>query len=103
MAAAAPAPANLNEFLYDIGQLDREKEISRVLSEFKLNPLAVLGLPSEPSDTKVANVYKRLSLLCHPDKVKPELRERAQNAFTLLAAAKAALGDLEKRSALNQV
>merc|ERR1719266_419476 len=92
----------LDDFLYETNQIQRERAINRVLTAFRLNALDVLDLPSEPTPSQIKKQYRKLSLLCHPDKCKPEFREKAQQAFTLLAASKAEWTEEDKREHLNK-
>ncbi|CAO1632633.1 unnamed protein product [Parajaminaea phylloscopi] len=77
----------------------QELEIERVLSSFRLNPYDVLEVPLE-ADTKAINkIYRKKSLLLHPDKVK---HERAIEAFDLLKKASTHLLDEDKRKLLDE-
>lgn len=48
----------------------QELEMERVLSAFKLNPYDILECPMEADDKMITKIYRRKSLLIHPDKVK---------------------------------
>jgi DnaJ family protein C protein 8 len=48
----------------------QELEMERVLSAFKLNPYDILECPMEADDKTITKIYRRKSLLIHPDKVK---------------------------------
>lgn len=77
----------------------QELEIDRVLSSFKLNPYDVLEVPLEADSKSINKIYRKKSLLLHPDKVK---HERAVEAFDLLKKASTHLLDEEKRKALDE-
>ncbi|KAI8375514.1 hypothetical protein BD560DRAFT_392536 [Blakeslea trispora] len=72
-------------------QTEKQIEIDRVLSCFKLDPFAILELPYNKPDPKAIKMaYRKKSLMIHPDKVK---HERAQDAFALLKKAESELTD----------
>lgn len=72
-------------------QTEKELEIERVMSCFKLDPFAILELPySKPEPKAVKIAYRKKSLMIHPDKVK---HEKAQDAFALLKKAESELSD----------
>lgn len=48
----------------------QELEMDRVLNAFKLNPYDILECPMEADDKMITKIYRRKSLLIHPDKVK---------------------------------
>ncbi|KAK0560807.1 DnaJ subfamily C member 8 [Tilletia horrida] len=77
----------------------QELEIDRILSAFKLNPYSVLDVPMEADSKEITKVYRKKSLLLHPDKVK---HERAVEAFDLLKKASTHLLDEEKRKNLDE-
>jgi DnaJ family protein C protein 8 len=91
----------LDEFLATEALREMEREVSRVLASFKLNPFDVLGLPLTASPDDAVKQFRERSLLVHPDKVPAGLRERAQKAFQLLNAAKRDMEDPEKLASLN--
>lgn len=98
----------------------RELEIDRILSSFKLNPYDVLEVSMEADTKELNKVYRKKSLLIHPDKVrrgtsgdddddgaagssnKKSLYERAVEAFDLLKKASTHLLDEEKRKTLDE-
>jgi len=90
----------VNEFTYEIGQLERLAAVDRVLKAFQMNPYDVLGLPTTATQDEIKKHYRKLSLQCHPDKVKESGRERAQKAFTALAKARADVTEEDKRPAV---
>jgi DnaJ family protein C protein 8 len=48
----------------------QELEMDRVLSAFKLNPYDILECPMEADEKMITKIYRKKSLLIHPDKVK---------------------------------
>lgn len=44
--------------------------MERVLAAFKLNPYDVLEVPLEADEKEINKIYRKKSLLLHPDKVK---------------------------------
>jgi len=108
MAAAAQAPdvdvkAVVKDFLLETSMLEREAEIDRVLKAFQFNPFDLMNVPTTATQDDIKRQYRNLSLLCHPDKCKPESRDKAQKAFTLLAKAKADLTEDDKRPEVDLV
>lgn len=77
----------------------QELEIERVLSSFRLNPYDVLEVPLEADSKAINKIYRKKSLLLHPDKVK---HDRAIEAFDLLKKASSHLLDEDKRKALDE-
>ena len=60
-----------------------------------------LARPAPPASClQIKKQYRKLSLQCHPDKVKEEYRERAQKAFTALAKSKTDLTEEDKRQSV---
>ncbi|KAM0747099.1 hypothetical protein T439DRAFT_329346 [Meredithblackwellia eburnea MCA 4105] len=84
--------------------LQREQEVMRVVSAFKLNPYEILELNFMPSvtitDTEIHKTYRKKSLLIHPDKLK---HERGIEAFDLLKKAETDLLDPVKRKVLDEL
>lgn len=75
-------------------QSEKIVEIERILSCFKLDPFAILELPYEKPDPKtIRSVYRKKSLMIHPDKIK---HEKAQDAFALLKKAESEVTDEKK-------
>lgn len=77
----------------------QELEMDRVLAAFKLNPYDILECPMEADEKMITKIYRRKSLLIHPDKVKDP---RAETAFALLKQASTHLLDEGKRKALDE-
>jgi DnaJ family protein C protein 8 len=96
----------------------QELEMERVLSAFKLNPYDILECPMEADDKMITKIYRRKSLLIHPDKVKDRKCDayltmpnpsdaqtstaRAETAFSLLKQASTHLLDEERRKNLDE-
>ncbi|KAK8550766.1 hypothetical protein V6N13_119268 [Hibiscus sabdariffa] len=85
----------LKEFFAEVSEVERDNEVVRILSCFKLNPFEFLKLPfdsSSPEDIK--KQYRKLSLMVHPDKCK---HPQAKEAFGALAKAQQQLLDHQER------
>lgn len=109
MSAAASSSLDsapdVDSFLRELTGLEREGELMRVTTQaFKLNPFDILNVVHTATKEEVAKAYRTASLLCHPDKFAagPQ-RDKAQQAFTMLAAAKDELLDEAKREALDAI
>jgi len=77
----------------------RDAEISRIMNTFRLDSYSILGLrPGIPPST-IKAVYRRKSLLIHPDKTRNPL---APEAFDRLAKAQAELMDDKRREQLDE-
>ncbi|KAI7902873.1 uncharacterized protein BX663DRAFT_531040 [Cokeromyces recurvatus] len=75
-------------------QSEKHLEIERVLSCFKLDPFAIFELPyTKPEPKTIKAIYRRKSLMIHPDKVQ---HEKAEEAFSLLKKAESELNDEER-------
>ncbi|XP_020105756.1 dnaJ homolog subfamily C member 8 [Ananas comosus] len=91
----------LKSFLAEVSEVERDNEVRRILSCFKLNPFEHLKLPFDSSPDEVKKQYRKLSLLVHPDKCK---HPQAKEAFAALAKAQQLLLDPQERDyILNQV
>lgn len=104
-AAVDAAPIDIDSFLRDMTTLEREQEVHRITSTaFKLNPFDLLNVDHTATRDVINKAYRSSSLQVHPDKFPsgPE-REKAQIAFTMLAAAKEELLDDAKREALDTI
>ncbi|KAL1544024.1 J domain-containing protein spf31-like [Salvia divinorum] len=104
-AAAAASAINddllLKKFFAEVSEVERDNEVSRILSCFKLNAFEYLNLPFTSSVEDVKRQYRKLSLLVHPDKCK---HPQAKEAFGALAKAQQLLLDQQERDyILNQV
>ncbi|SNX81341.1 uncharacterized protein MEPE_00046 [Melanopsichium pennsylvanicum] len=86
-------------FALERTSLLQQLEIDRILGAFRLNPYDVLEVPLEADDKEINKIYRKKSLLIHPDKVK---HERAVEAFDLLKKASSHLLDEEKRKVLDE-
>ncbi|RIB11469.1 hypothetical protein C2G38_2020322 [Gigaspora rosea] len=78
-------------------QLQKDQEVERILSAFKLNPFDVLDLAPDCTEKDIKNAYRKKSLLIHPDKTK---HPRAQEAFSLLKKAETELSNEKSRQLL---
>ncbi|KAG6760740.1 hypothetical protein POTOM_033920 [Populus tomentosa] len=66
----------LKSFFAEVSEVERDNEVARILSCFKLNPFEYLNLPFEASPEDLKKQYRKLSLLVHPDKCKhPQAKE----------------------------
>lgn len=95
--ADAPTPSEealLKDFFSEVGDVERDNEVVRVLACFKLNPFEHLNLPFDSAVDDVRRQYRKLSLLIHPDKCK---HPRANEAFAALAKAQKLLLDPSER------
>lgn len=93
----------VNDFTYEIGQMERITAINKVLKAFQMNPFDVLGLPTTATQEQIKKHYRKLSLQCHPDKVKEETRDKAQKAFTALAKARDEVTEEDKRPGVEAI
>ncbi|KAL3850249.1 hypothetical protein ACJIZ3_012131 [Penstemon smallii] len=103
--SGATASANddllLKKFFAEVGEVERDNEVNRILSCFKLNAFEYLNLPFGSSIDEVKKQYRKLSLLVHPDKCK---HPQAKEAFGALAKAQQLLLDPQEREyLLNQI
>ncbi|KAG8371104.1 hypothetical protein BUALT_Bualt13G0052100 [Buddleja alternifolia] len=100
-AAAAASTADedllLKKFFAEVGEVERDNEVNRILSCFKLNAFEYLNLPFTSSIDEVKRQYRKLSLLVHPDKCK---HPQAKEAFGALAKAQQLLLDPQERDYL---
>lgn len=85
------------------GQRDRRLEVNRIVGCLKLNPLDILKLRTDFELSDVKKQYRVLSMLVHPDKAQPDNRDRAQQAFSMLNAAKDTLMDDERRTQFQEI
>lgn len=89
---APPPPANPCPPLQDA-------EIDRILKAFRLDAYAVLGLKPGVPESDIKLVYRKKSLLIHPDKTK---NPRAPDAFDRLKKAQTELMDEKHRAILDE-
>jgi len=80
-------------------EFDKDAEIDRIMSTFKLNYYAVLDLQPGIPDSDIKKTYRTKSLLIHPDKTS---NPRAPEAFDRLAKAQQQLLDEGARSKLDE-
>ncbi|KAG0228258.1 hypothetical protein BGW42_002316 [Actinomortierella wolfii] len=77
--------------------IQKDAEVERILSCFKLDPFDILELPVTCTEKDIKMAYRKKSLMIHPDKVK---HPRAQEAFDQLKKAETELMDTAKRQFL---
>ncbi|OMO77006.1 hypothetical protein COLO4_25411 [Corchorus olitorius] len=66
----------LKEFFAEVSEVERDNEVIRILSCFKLNPFEFMNLSFDSSLEDVKKQYRKLSLMVHPDKCKhPQAKE----------------------------
>ncbi|CAL9203705.1 unnamed protein product [Musa hybrid cultivar] len=94
MAAVTEEDLLLRSFMAEVSGVERDNEVARILSCFKLNPFEHLNLSFDSSVDDVKKQYRKLSLLVHPDKCK---HPQAKEAFAALAKAQQLLLDLQER------
>lgn len=87
--------ALLKEFFAEVSEVERDNEVGRVLSCFKLNPFEHLNLPFDSNIEDVKKQYRKISLMIHPDKCK---HPQAKEAFAALAKAQQLAIDPEERA-----
>ena len=80
--------------------LSQDREIERIMSSFILDPYSVLDLQPGVPPEEIKKVYRKKSLLIHPDKTK---NPRASDAFDRLKKAEAELMDDSKRESLDNL
>lgn len=77
----------------------QDAEIDRILKAFRLDAYAVLGLKPGVPESDIKLVYRKKSLLIHPDKTK---NPRAPDAFDRLKKAQTELMDEKHRALLDE-
>nr|KYP58711.1 DnaJ isogeny subfamily C member 8 [Cajanus cajan] len=87
----------LKNFFAEVSEVERDNEVLRILSCFKLNPFEYLNLSFDSSVDDVKKQYRKLSLMVHPDKCK---HPQAKEAFGALAKAQQLLLDQNERDYL---
>lgn len=87
----------LKEFFAEVSEVERDNEVNRVLTCFKLNPFEHLNLSFSSTENEVKRQYRKLSLLVHPDKCK---HPQAKEAFGALAKAQQLLLEPQEREYL---
>jgi DnaJ family protein C protein 8 len=78
----------------------QDREIERIMSSFILDPYSVLDIQPGVPPTEIKKLYRRKSLLIHPDKTK---NPRARDAFDRLKKAQDELMDDKKRESLDSL
>ncbi|KIX04401.1 uncharacterized protein Z518_05269 [Rhinocladiella mackenziei CBS 650.93] len=80
-------------------EYDKDAEIDRILNAFRLDAYAVLDLQPGVPESDIKIVYRKKSLLIHPDKTK---NPQAPEAFDRLKKAQTALLDEKQRQHLDE-
>ncbi|KAH0834493.1 hypothetical protein AYO21_08382 [Fonsecaea monophora] len=80
-------------------EYDKDAEIDRILNAFRLDAYAVLDLQPGVPESDIKVVYRKKSLLIHPDKTK---NPSAPEAFDRLKKAQTALLDEKQRQHLDE-
>ncbi|KAK4227861.1 hypothetical protein QBC38DRAFT_181296 [Podospora fimiseda] len=97
--AAADTRDALEVLEAEAKEWDKDAEIDRILKAFRLNAYAVLGLKPGAPESDIKNLYRKKSLLIHPDKTKNPL---APDAFDRLKKAQTELMDEKHRANLDE-
>ncbi|XP_077224760.1 chaperone DnaJ-domain superfamily protein [Tasmannia lanceolata] len=87
----------LKSFFAEVSEVERDNEVVRILSCFKLNPFEHLNLSFDSSPDEVKKQYRKLSLMVHPDKCK---HPQSKEAFGALAKAQQLLLEPQEREYL---
>lgn len=82
----------------EASELNRDKEIERILNAFPLDAYSVMDLQPGVSPSDIKAVFRKKSLLIHPDKTS---NPRAPDAFDRLKKAEKHLQDDKSRAALD--
>ncbi|KAL2312253.1 J domain-containing protein spf31 [Schizosaccharomyces pombe] len=92
--------ADVAKFLDRVeGSLNRGREIDRILSSFKLNAYDVLDILPGMSVDDIRNLYRKKSLMIHPDKNRDN--PKAADAFDILKKAESDLVNDKIRESLD--
>jgi len=83
----------------EVKEFDKDAEIARILSAFKLDAYAVLDLQPGVPESDIKACYRKKSLLIHPDKTS---NPRAPDAFDRLKKAQLELMDEKHRTRLDE-
>lgn len=80
----------------------QQRELHRILkTAFRMNPYDVLDLTQDADEKTIQKMYRKKSLLIHPDKMKDD-QATAQEAFDLLKKAQDQLFDEARRKAVDE-
>ena len=88
---------NVQEFYKDVKDVDRDNEVKRIISAFRLNPFEQLGLRYDATEEDIRRQYRKLSLLVHPDKCR---HPQAKAAFEIVNSASKQLQNEDFRKEL---
>ncbi|RCI13993.1 hypothetical protein L249_8045 [Ophiocordyceps polyrhachis-furcata BCC 54312] len=83
----------------EVKEFDKDAEIERILKAFRLDSYAVLDLQPGVTESDIKAIYRKKSLLIHPDKTK---NPQAPEAFDRLKKAQTELMDEKKRAILDE-
>ncbi|XP_072036005.1 uncharacterized protein [Amphiura filiformis] len=98
-----------SQFMTEVKEIEKrdsvltpQQQIDRLLrpgsTYFNLNPFEVLQVDPDTPMEQIKKLYRKLSILVHPDK-NPDNRDRAQQAFEILSKAMKTLNDDKERQA----
>ncbi|KXS97432.1 hypothetical protein AC578_8820 [Pseudocercospora eumusae] len=80
-------------------EFNKDEEINRIMKAFRANAYDVMDLQPGVPDEDIKKIYRKKSLLIHPDKTK---NPNAQEAFDRLAKAHQMLLDEKERAKLDE-
>ncbi|KAF7196663.1 J domain-containing protein spf31 [Pseudocercospora fuligena] len=83
----------------DSKEFNKDEEIDRIMKAFRANAYDVMDLQPGVPDEDIKKIYRKKSLLIHPDKTK---NPNAQDAFDRLAKAHQMLLDEKERAKLDE-
>ncbi|KAJ9647763.1 DnaJ sub C member 8 [Coniosporium tulheliwenetii] len=98
-AAAADDTSTLDALEKEAKEFDKDAEIDRILKAFRLDAYAVLDLQPGVPESDIKAVYRKKSLLIHPDKTS---NPAAPDAFDRLKKAQTELMDEKARERLDE-
>ena len=87
-------------FVQEAKLRSQDREIDRIMSSFILDPYSVLDIQPGVPPEEIKKVFRKKSLLIHPDKTK---NPRASDAFDRLKKAEGELMDDKKRGSLDNL
>ncbi|KXT09511.1 hypothetical protein AC579_7187 [Pseudocercospora musae] len=83
----------------DSKEFNKDEEIDRIMKAFRANAYDVMDIQPGVPDEDIKKIYRKKSLLIHPDKTK---NPNAQDAFDRLAKAHQMLLDQKERAKLDE-
>jgi len=78
----------------------QRKELQRIQTALKINPLDILNLPTTFCDDDVKKAYRKITTLVHPDRCHGDLKAQANEAFPKVTAAKKQMDEEHFRNRL---